>query len=521
VRRLALLGILLAGAAHAADAQDAAAPALYQRHCAACHGADRLGGMGPALLPESLERLKKTDAQSTIRDGRVATQMPAFGPILADPEIAALADWIYTAVLPRPQWTEGQIRASRTVYCPPGTLPDRPVARLDGVDLQNLFIVVEAGDHHATVLDGDRLEPVERFATRYALHGGPKFSPDGRYVYFASRDGWISKFDIWNLRTVSEVRAGINTRNIAVSSDGRWVMAANTLPHTLVLLDAELRLERVLEAQALGGGPTSRLSGVYDAAPRRSFVAALRDVPELWEISYDRAAAPIYDGLVHDFALGEGLARSGYLNPRRTALEQPVDDFFFDPSYANLIGSSREGRTVVVSLDARRKIADLDLPAMPHLGSGITWERQGGPVMATPNLKTGSVSVVDMRAWRVLAQVPTSGPGFFIRSHEATPYAWVDAMMGPHRDTLQVIDKSTLQTVAELRPAPGKTLAHVEFTRDGRYALASIWERRDDGGAIVVFDAATLKEVKRIPMDRPVGKYNVFNKVTRSAGTSH
>ena len=44
------------------------------------------------------------------------------------------------------------------------------------------------------------------------------------------------------------------------------------------------------------------------------------------------------------------------------------------------------------------------------------------------------------------------------------------------RDTLQVIDKQTLEVVARLRPEPGKTLAHVEFDRYGRYALASLWE---------------------------------------------
>jgi hypothetical protein len=40
-------------------------------------------------------------------------------------------------------------------------------------------------------------------------------------------------------------------------------------------------------------------------------------------------------------------------------------------------------------------------------------------------------------------------------------------------------------------------------------------------GALVVYDAQTLKEVKRLPMKRPVGKYNVYNKITRSEGTSH
>ena len=85
------------------------------------------------------------------------------------------------------------------------------------------------------------------------------------------------------------------------------------------------------------------------------------------------------------------------------------------------------------------------------------------------------------------------------------------------RDTLQVIDKQTLEVVARLTPEPGKTLAHVEFDRYGRYALASLWEAE---GALIVFDARTLAEVKRIPMKKPVGKYNVHNKVTRSEGTS-
>ena len=83
-----------------------------------------------------------------------------------------------------------------SVHHAPGSLPGRPMFEADPL---NLFVVVEAGDHHVTILDGDRLEPIARFPSRYALHGGPKFSPDGRYVYFASRDGWITKYDLWNL----------------------------------------------------------------------------------------------------------------------------------------------------------------------------------------------------------------------------------------------------------------------------------------------------------------------------------
>ena len=528
IRNAALPGLFVALAALALPAAATDVPALYQQHCAVCHGPGRLGVTGPALLPESLSRLRKPEAIKTITEGRAATQMLGFADRLAKDEIAALADYIYTAVSPAPTFTEADIRASRIVSFAPGSLPAKPAEVFKGVDMMNLFIVVETGDHHVTVLDGDKLEPIHRFPSRYALHGGPKFTPDGRYVFFASRDGWITKFDIWNLQVVAEIRAGINTRNVAVSGDGKYLAVANYLPHTLVLLDADLNLLKVHEVWNKDRKESSRVSAVYDAAPRQSFVAALKDVPEVWEISYNPKADDIPVGMIHDFKYKEGSFIPGFLNPRRSFLTEPLDDFFFTQNYSELMGSSREaGKGQVVHLDVRKKIADLKLPGMPHLGSGITWSYrppQGGKertVMATPNLKEGLITVIDMSDWSTLKTIPTLGPGFFMRSHENTPYAWTDSMMSKGKDTLQVIDKRTLEKVAEVKTDPGKTLAHVEFTRDGKYVLASLWERKADGGALIVFDAATFKEVKRIPMDKPVGKYNLYNKITRSEGTSH
>jgi hypothetical protein len=351
-------------------------------------------------------------------------------------------------------------------------------------------------------------------------------------VFFGSRDGWITKYDLWRLRVVAEVRAGLNMRNVAVSGDGQWVMAANYLPHSVVLFDADLNLRQTYAAATLDGKATSRVSAVYDATPRNSFVVALKDIPELWEISYDPKAAPIYDGLVHDYKMGEAIAKPGFLGVRRTPLEEPLDDFFFDQSYRHVLGATRpkdvstsgpktgDGAATaqVVNLDVRRKIADLPIAGMPHLGSGITFAWNGSTVLASPNLKGGAIDVIDMKTWKPVATIPTPGPGFFMRSHENSRYAWTDSMMSPTaKDTMTLIDKTTLQPVATVKE-PGKTLAHIEFTKDGKYALASVWEM---DGALIVYDAATFKEVKRLPMSKPVGKYNVWNKITRSEGTSH
>ncbi|CAG0956258.1 nitrite reductase (NO-forming) / hydroxylamine reductase [Burkholderiales bacterium] len=521
---IAALVVVFAGAAvsqvppaHApspAAAVDAAG--LYATHCASCHGADRFGLMGPALLPESLERLRKPAAAETIAKGRAATQMQAFSPALSKAEIDALVAYVYAPPATKPVWGEAEIRASRVVHRTGETLPDKPSFSADPL---NLFVLVEAGDQHASILDGDRFERLARFPTRYALHGGPKFTPDGRFVYFASRDGWISKYDLWNLAMVAEVRAGLNTRNAAVSGDGKYVMVGNYLPHSIVVLDADLNFVKLLPVVDREGKKTSRVSAVYDASPRKSFVAALKDIPEVWEISYDPKAPEIPIGVIHDFRYREGAFVPGFLNVRRSVLQDTLDDFFFTQDYSEVMGASREaGKGQVVHLDVRRKIADLDLPGMPHLGSGITFDHDGRRVMATPNLKEGVVSVIDVKTWKPVKQIRTNGPGFFMRSHDATPYAWVDAMMSPRRDTLQVIDKRSLEIVGEVTPSPGRTAAHIEFDRYGRHALASVWE---NDGAVVVYDAATLKEVKRIPASKPVGKYNVWNKIIREAGTSH
>jgi DNA-binding beta-propeller fold protein YncE len=500
--------------------EDSVAP-LYQQHCALCHGEQRLGGMGPALLPQLMSRLKKDQALAVISNGRAATQMPAFAKELSMKQREALVEYIYQEPAQPPVWGESEIRASQLLPHPFGTLPDKAVFT---ADMQNLFVVVELADHSATILDGDKFESIFRFQTRRALHGGPKYSPDGRYVYFTSRDGWISKFDIYNLKVVAEIRAGINSRNLAVSSDGNYILVGNYLPNTLVLLDSKnLDLVRVF-AVADRAGKASRVSAVYNAPPRKSFIAALKDVEEVWEIPYahDALVMPLHAGWVHDYRKdsGEGKALDPKSFPiRKIQAKGYLDDFFFDFDYQHLIGTSRDNPNgQVINLDAGKKIAEIQLAGMPHLSSAISWQYQGKEVMVTPNYKHSELSVIDMESWQKIKSIETKGPGFFTRSHENSRYAWVDVFFGPHKDLVHVVDKKTLEIVKTLQPSPGKTSAHVEFTRDGKYALLSIW---DDEGALVVYDAESLQEVKRIPMKKPSGKYNVYNKTTYARGTSH
>lgn len=495
---------LLPGATAAIDAD-----ALYLEHCAVCHGAERLGGTGPALLPDNLGRLRPDRAHEVVASGLPQTQMPGFAHSLSEAEIRALVELVYTAPDEPPVWGLAEIEASHRAF--EHRAAEAPV---HDADPANLFVVVETGDHHITILDGDRFAPLGRLPTAFALHGGPKFSPDGRFVYTASRDGWIEKFDLFGIAKLAEVRAGINTRNLALSHDGRFVLVGNYLPASLVVLDAlTLAPVEVIDVADIHGTP-SRVSAVYTAAPRQSFIVALKDVNEIWEIPAGPKAGQS-TGLAHSHAIGrEGVVPAAASFPvRRILLDEPVEDFFFTPDHRVLLGSARDGgRAVVVQLDVGRKIAELPLPGMPHLGSGAAFEWQGRQVVATPHLHDAALSVIDIERFEPVATIATLGPGFFLRSHPATPYAWVDVFFGPDADAVQVLDTRSLEITATIRPSPGITAGHVEFTKDGSHALVSVWD--DEEGALVVYDAHTLEEVERLAMRRPVGKYNVTNRLT-------
>lgn len=195
-----------------------------------------------------------------------------------------LASLLATAAQGRESWREQDIRASRQVLRE-ATMAQAPVYQADPL---GLMLVVETGDSHITILDGDKFDPLHRFATRAQLHGSPTFTRDGRYAFFVSRDGWVTKYDLWTLEVVAEVRAGLDTRNIAVDPTGEHVAVANYQPHTLVLLDGDLNLLKSMSALDQKTQRSSRVSAVYSVPSRRSFVVAMKDIAELWEAAMTR-----------------------------------------------------------------------------------------------------------------------------------------------------------------------------------------------------------------------------------------
>jgi len=160
----------------------------------------------------------------------------------------------------------------------------------------------------------------------------------------------------------------------ARSDDGRW--RARAEGDALVIDDlAAGHPARTLPLRALDGRGPGRVTAILHAPRRRSFVVlvdGLPERPEMWEVSHDPRAEPIYDGFVHDYKMGEGIAIPGFLNPRRSKLEGALREPLLGPGDAYVLARAPDrpdGRAVlqVWQLDVRRRIGERVLAGAPDL----------------------------------------------------------------------------------------------------------------------------------------------------------
>ena len=73
--------------------------ALFASNCAACHGANAGGGMGPNLLASSLVRhdVKGSEIGTVVHQGRLEKGMPAF-PQITDAQVADIAAFVHARI---------------------------------------------------------------------------------------------------------------------------------------------------------------------------------------------------------------------------------------------------------------------------------------------------------------------------------------------------------------------------------------------------------------------------------------
>jgi len=286
----------------------------------------------------------------------------------------------------------------------------------------------------------------------------------------------------WQLRCTVRFDAPVHA--MAASPDGRWALAAHG--ERLSLLDQQGEAVRTFDGIDLRRESRGAATALFSLPQRRSFFAAWPALGESWEISLDPEAAPIFDGLVHDYRMAEGLPKPGYLGARRAPLGRPLPAFSFADERVAWLAGIQDNEVIVVHLDVRRRIATLRVGAANPAGAALRPTSRGhGPTEWW--LPAGNeIHVFDTARWARVAGYTLPGPVrqlqategavwalvgergaaalFVLRDGQAEPWQRVGGVAGP---------------LAALRAAPG--VPQVLALRADPPALLQI----DGGGAIL------------------------------------
>jgi hypothetical protein len=167
----------------------------------------------------------------------------------------------------------------------------------------------------------------------------------------------------------------------------------------LVLRDAEGRELRRAPGRDLAGKRHGPPQALLHHAGRRSVVAAFPAFDELWELPLERDAPPVFDGLVHDWRMGEAIATPGWFTPRRMPLAAPMPvRWWLDPAWP-WVGGAFDDAVIVVHLDVRRMVARLPL-AGARLTDSSRDRWQGQEAWRLPH--AAGTAWIDPRRWVLL-----------------------------------------------------------------------------------------------------------------------
>lgn len=493
----------------------------YFQRCAGCHGVLRKGATGKSLEPEETRKKGQKRLEKIIAYGTEGG-MNNFDDIFDKKEIANLATFIQMEPPVPPEMSLKQMRSHTKQYI---ALKDYPKKPMHSRNWQNFFIVIERDAGKAAIVDGDTKEVITHIDTGYAVHvikGTEHHKIDhakdvGRFWYTIGRDGKVNKIDLWQTpdkMLVAETKMAYDARDIAVSGDGKYVIAGGYWPPHFTIMDAEtLNPLKVVSTRGYNTKGDyvneARVAAIYTTPNESTFMVAVKELGQMWQVDYTDL-----DNLRID----------------KIDSAEFLHDGFFDPTGRYFqIAANASHKMVVVDTKERKLEAMIDVDKLPHPGPGANWvDKECGPVGGTTHLGTGLISVWGNdpighpdQAWKLCYEVETDGAGAFIRTHENSKYVWADQLKHPEpevQQSVKVFDKDTHEVVKTIRVTeePGKAALHIEFNKGGSEVWVSVWNRTDSKnptGEIVVYDAKTLNEIKRINgLTTPTGKFNVYNR---------
>lgn len=193
---------------------------------------------------------------------------------------------------------------------------------------------------------------------------------------------------------------------------GEGVVLAFDLAHgpELWLLDPLLAEAHRWPLRDLAGRQAAIATHLVAHEARRSLLAAVPGLGEVWELSLDPEAPHVFDGLVHDHRMGEAIARPGHFGVRRVPLRErgeAVPSQLHGAPGRPWVYGPVPGGVAVLNLDVRRRLVTLPASFAPS-GALHAWQPDGGWLW----LQQGAgLQAFDAQRWRPGPDLPLPAEG--------------------------------------------------------------------------------------------------------------
>ncbi|MDD5401162.1 MAG: cytochrome D1 domain-containing protein [Sulfurimonas sp.] len=535
---MSVAAMAVVGSGLMADSSAMDVEKVFEKECQGCHGPNHEGGVGSDLRPAVTAKKNAYDLSNTILNGKAGTAMPGFKEKFSKADADKMVDYI--------QHFKGKKIDQLTLEAVKGgwkNLNDRmeffkkypnPADVKKNTDI---CFVTERDAERVAFVDGTNGKILSKHPAGFAVHVTVTNKRQPRYAYSISRSGLVTMFDLNTpgQQKIAECQVGSESRGLAVSPDGKFLMAGNYVPGGAVLMDA-MTLEplKVYPTSSVikpnGDIDSSRVAGIFDT-PYGPYIAfALKDGGHVYIVDYSKPNYPIVGDIPN---IGD-ILHDGFLNEGKE-----IGRYLFIAS---------QGSDVVGVVDFKTKSLVTKIytgPASkPHPGQGSSWynETLGQQLGATVNMNLGQVTIWDDH-FDVIRHIPTGGGGLFIGTSEHTPFLWADNVLGASDvwNQVHLINKQTLELdriitvgttegtvtdpvthkvlykweVPTVKDAKGVAVVprilHAEPANHGHWTMISEW----NAGRIGIYEATTGKFVKYITgLTTPTFTYSIEHRQT-------
>ncbi|SHO80957.1 Cytochrome cd1 nitrite reductase [hydrothermal vent metagenome] len=419
---------------------------VFEKECQGCHGPIHQGGVGSDLRPKALKKKNREMLAETILNGRENTAMPAWSSTFSKDDatgmIDYLMDWKNTVEL---TLTLDEVHKSWTKLADREALAKKYPKAVDVKNVKDITFATERDASLVDFIDSTNGKVLSRHKAGFAVHVTVTNKKNPRYAYSISRSGKLTMFDIAapGQPALATVQVGQESRGLAVSPDGKYVMAGNYNPGGAVLCDA-MTLEplkvydtsRVIDTDGQIG--PSRVAYIADTPYGPYFSFGLKDAGHVYIVDYSKPDFPIVGDIPN---IGK-ILHDAFLN------ENEGEDFGRYVQVASQ-GSDLMGIVDQKTMKLAAKV-HTGKKSKPHPGQGSSWfnKKMGKQLNATQSMNIGKVVVWESPSWKIVKEIKTSGGGLFIGTAHDTPYLWSDCVLGKPEfyNEVHLINKETLET---------------------------------------------------------------------------